>query len=689
MPAVAIMVVLSVGSVGVGYWAGHRIVGMMCLQLIRHMSAGIHNQVTLMMEPPARMLNRVRQAVALRQVSLDNPRALAKELYMALDDEPNVDWLYFANERGGIVSIGRLQNGIQVVLMTDNFRAGVIREYAISAAGEITTLRKSGGHFDSRQKDWYQTAKQTGKSYWTKPYIGTVEPILGISLSAPAIDTKEKFGGVYGLDLILTRLSDFMKRQRLGETGQAFVMDDDGNLMAASGDTSPVVLDAKGRQHRLAATNASDQVVRTVARYLSRHPEVVFRARQGAVQSLVFKDPALGEMSAAVESFRSLNGGAWLIVSALPVSEFLSSIRKAGVLSLGLMVILIAGALAGGFWAVNRVLRPIEALTAAAYLIADGGWPEVPETGRRDEIGVLAQALDNMSSRLRRAHGVLEQRVAERTAELTETIKRLENEIEERIRIGRALEAETAARLDVQAELHEKNLLLLQQSRLAALGEMIGNIAHQWRQPLNLLGLLAQEMPMTYKRGDFSQEYLDATIKRMLETIRHMSKTIDDFRRLSSPDRVKVEFKVIEVVQRALSLVEGTLLASQIKPTLVVADDPTVNGYPNEFSQALLNIIINARDALLANAVTSPKITIVVASESGSCVVTVADNAGGIPEQIMGKIFDPYFTTKGPDKGTGIGLYMTKTIIEKNMGGRILVRNTAEGAEFRMELAKI
>jgi C4-dicarboxylate-specific signal transduction histidine kinase len=114
-----------------------------------------------------------------------------------------------------------------------------------------------------------------------------------------------------------------------------------------------------------------------------------------------------------------------------------------------------------------------------------------------------------------------------------------------------------------------------------------------------------------------------------------------------------------------------------------------INGYPNEYSQVLLNILLNARDQLMDNAVDAPMISLQAFTEEGMTVVTISDNAGGIPANIIDKIFDPYFTTKGPDKGSGLGLFMSKTIIEKNMGGRISARNTGAGAEFRIEVSNV
>jgi len=279
---------------------------------------------------------------------------------------------------------------------------------------------------------------------------------------------------------------------------------------------------------------------------------------------------------------------------------------------------------------------------------------------------------------------LLEQRVAERTAELDATIERIHDEINERIRMAQALQMETTERLNIQAELREKELMMLHQSRLAAMGDMIGNIAHQWRQPLNMIGLLAQDLLLTYKKGEVNTEYIESNGKKVLETIYHMSQTIDDFRYFFRPDKAKVDFRILEMIEKTLSLLEGSLKAEQIKTTVVPAADPVVNGYPNEFCQVLLNIIINSRDAFVTKKVPSPTIAIEIGTEEGRSVVTVTDNAGGIPEDALDKIFDPYFTTKGPDQGTGVGLYMSKMIIEKHMGGTLSARNVGSGAQFRI-----
>jgi C4-dicarboxylate-specific signal transduction histidine kinase len=248
------------------------------------------------------------------------------------------------------------------------------------------------------------------------------------------------------------------------------------------------------------------------------------------------------------------------------------------------------------------------------------------------------------------------------------------------------LNATLEERVENEVEKRRENeQMLIHQSRLAAMGEMIGNIAHQWRQPLNAVGLIIQNMGDAFDYGELDKEYLDRTIAKSMEIIHHMSKTIDDFRNFFRPEREKHEFSVKTAVDKAVSLIDATLKNSYIRLEVDIKEDAVAYGYQNEYSQALLNVLNNAKDALLANEVKDPLIKIALFKKDDKSALAISDNAGGIPEEIIERIFEPYFTTKEQGKGTGIGLYMSKVIIENNMGGSLTVRNADGGAEFRIE----
>jgi len=234
----------------------------------------------------------------------------------------------------------------------------------------------------------------------------------------------------------------------------------------------------------------------------------------------------------------------------------------------------------------------------------------------------------------------------------------------------------------------EKERLLVQQARLASMGEMINNIAHQWRQPLNALAINIQDIPVAVQCGQMNKEYADNFRQESMRLIKYMSETIEDFRNFFKPDKQKVEFDIRENIEHVLLLIKDVLKSSYIDVKVNASDEAMkFFGYPNEFSQALLNILGNAKDALIEHKDDSDRrINIVAEKNNNVIIVSISDNAGGISQGIIDKIFDPYFTTKHSSQGTGLGLYMSKMIIEQNMSGKLSVHNENAGACFVIEL---
>jgi signal transduction histidine kinase len=216
---------------------------------------------------------------------------------------------------------------------------------------------------------------------------------------------------------------------------------------------------------------------------------------------------------------------------------------------------------------------------------------------------------------------------------------------------------------------------------MAAMGEMINNIAHQWRQPLNLISLIVQGLP---ESKDLSQAELDHEIERIMGVIMHMSQTIDDFRYFFCQNKEKSHFTANQAVVKAVEFINPSLIEKGISISIIEQSEVRVFGYSNEYAQVLLNILSNAKDALTERVTEEPFIEISITRETDRSVVTITDNGGGISQEVLPRIFDPYFTTKESMQGTGIGLYMSKIIIEQNMGGRLTAQNTDDGAEFRI-----
>ena len=275
--------------------------------------------------------------------------------------------------------------------------------------------------------------------------------------------------------------------------------------------------------------------------------------------------------------------------------------------------------------------------------------------------------------------------IQQMAADISFALENFERE-ERRKQAEKALQAEINERLRTMEELRQKDRIMMQQSRLAAMGEMVGNIAHQWRQPLNTLGLIIQRLPFFYEAGGFSKEFLESSTTEAMNLIQHMSKTIDDFRGFFKTDKERISFELHKVIQQTVSLIEGSVKDEQITISINCENDLQIFGYPNEYSQVILCILHNARDVILERGLEKAQVNINSFREDEKVVVTVSDNAGGISSDVIEKIFDPYFTTKSPDKGTGVGLFLAKKIIEESMAGRLMAYNTGNGAEFRIEV---
>ncbi len=226
-------------------------------------------------------------------------------------------------------------------------------------------------------------------------------------------------------------------------------------------------------------------------------------------------------------------------------------------------------------------------------------------------------------------------------------------------------------------EIIKKDKIVQEQSKLAAMGEMVGSIAHQWRQPLNSLNINIENLDDDYADGLIDAEFIDSFITKQTKTIQFMSHTIDDFRNFFRVEKIKKIFSVKKAIESILSIQNAQFKNFNIIVELQ-GEDFKLNSIESEFKHTMLNIISNSKDAIVKSNNPYGKIKIILKDNT----ITIRDNAGGIPPEILSRIFEPYFTTKEQGEGTGMGLYMSKIIIEQNIGGTLKARNIDGGAEF-------
>jgi len=235
-----------------------------------------------------------------------------------------------------------------------------------------------------------------------------------------------------------------------------------------------------------------------------------------------------------------------------------------------------------------------------------------------------------------------------------------------------------------QDELVEKTKVIHEQAKLASMGEMLRHIAHQWRQPLSEINSVAMKIETDHRRQTTSDSSLDRNIEQIENLTEHMSKTIQDFNGYFKSDKEKVDRELDKVVDKALDLVWGGLKTSDICVEKSVESREKVNIVEGELVQVLLVLLNNARDALQSSEVEEKWIKVRVAKEEGKNLIEIEDDAGGIAKEDLLKVFEPYFTTKFESQGVGIGLYMSKMIIEESLGGTLSVSNSTDGAKFKI-----
>jgi signal transduction histidine kinase len=330
----------------------------------------------------------------------------------------------------------------------------------------------------------------------------------------------------------------------------------------------------------------------------------------------------------------------------------------------------------------NHLGRPAALLLAHIRSMRSDGMKILPDSlpFRTDEIGSIAQAFNQLITDLSAAQAALQASNLElqnNAAQLQRAHEQLANKQNQLEALNRSLQQRVHEIVD---ELRQKDQVLINQGRQAAMGEMIGNIAHQWRQPLNVLAMLITNVHHAQQHNEMTDLYMNQSAATAHRLIQKMSTTINDFRDFFKPDKEMGAFSAANQIKLAIDMVEAGYKYNNIIIVISTDHDCILWGFANEYSQMLLNLLSNAKDSIVESGRQSGHITFTLREEGNMGVLTIHDNGGGIPETILPKIFEPYFSTK--EMGTGIGLYMSKMIIERNMNGRIEVKNVAGGCVF-------
>lgn len=284
----------------------------------------------------------------------------------------------------------------------------------------------------------------------------------------------------------------------------------------------------------------------------------------------------------------------------------------------------------------------------------------------------MAIAIHNGLNKGENCHLYQEKELRYEQSELSDMITRLEV-------LNRELQQEFSER-------KQQEQVLVQNSKLAAMGEMIGMIAHQWRQPLSSISTVAGNLQVYIDLEMYDKDQFMTMLSEINDHAQYLSTTINDFRHFFKPDNPQDEVLLHEVIDSTMSIIGKSLEYKNVCVSNDCSFQNHILTYPNELMQVFLNILKNSSDAFAENDTAAPQIVIKGYEEHPYQIIEISDNAGGITDDVIDKIFDPYFSTKGPGIGTGLGLYMSKMIVEEHCQGQLLVRNEDEGACFTIIL---
>lgn len=529
---------------------------------------------------------------------------------------------------------------------------------------------------DYREMEFYLSAKylKKGETFWTKVYHDPVTKVRMITVVSP-IYKNDTFIGVASVDLEIESQENILFKDALKSKNSYLMMiDREGTVIGrspifdnilASDDNIYDVDNPKlsSLLHHikpaLGCCVTAERFDKALAESLSdcnSDIDSLLEIRQGksnqTLSSHVYfveNDPILGVNSIVAVYHFPLSH--WKVVIGIPEDQVLAQSKKTYKQIIIATILLTLFAAIFGFILLRKVfIRPLEGINEQLEenLSESGDKYKVLTCEDKGEIGVLVQNLNN------------------RTSSLQESREREAIEIHKR-------------------EVNEK--LLIQQSKMAAMGEMMDAVAHQWKQPLNALSMYSELIKSDFDEGEVDAKYISQFREDIQLQIGHMVSTLDEFRNFFRPNEEDQEFKLLDVINSVLFLTKDEFLKHRITVTIERDDTIMLHGSENEFKHLILNLLSNAKDAFNENNIEKRVITMRLIYNENEDIFEMEDNAGGIPEDVIADIFKANVTTKEKGKGTGIGLYMSTKIAQKH-NATLTVHNQNNGACFVVKFKK-
>ncbi|MUG91295.1 HAMP domain-containing protein [Scytonema sp. UIC 10036] len=681
---------------------GYKAVNTVASELRNEISVRINQQILNYLEKPYIVNQTLASAISEGQINLTDVQGL-EHYFWRLVNQNTVDFLQIATFEGSSVLIERLEEGFIVARTADKSILPNRKSYRLNNQGQRAEVLKIQT-FDPHTRPWYKAALKAGQPTWSEIFLGsTGSSKATIALSEPIYSPTGKFLGVQNSNFRVSKIHEFLKSVKVGHTGQTFIIDKAGNLIASSVIKQPYkIKDSKLEQ--IPANKIENPAIRFTAQALFKRFGNLSVIKDNQQLDFLLHGKRQFVQVSPIQDGRGID---WLSVVVLPESDFMAQIHANTRTTILLCLAALAVAIVLGIYTSQWIARPIMFLSRASEAIARGALSQNVEIPHIRELGVLARSFNRMAQQLRESFTTLEQtnhqleqRIEERTSELKNTLQNLQR-----------------AQAQMIAE------------KMSSLGQLVAGVAHEINNPINfihgnvyhlsdythnlleLLQLYQTEFPnptfaIQNKIDEIDLEFMNEDILKILssmtvgtEQIREIVKSLRTFSRLDEAEVKQVD--IHEGIETTLLILQHRLAANTKHPEIEVIRDygnlPLIECYSGQLNQVFMNILINAIDAIeqLKAQPTSQEIkhntsqiTIRTSAINLDWVeIAIADNGLGMSEDVQQRIFEPFFTTKPVGKGTGMGLSISyQIIVDKHNGKLNCLSSLGEGTKFVIQI---